>query len=233
MIQHSIKGLLFDKDGTLFDYQTTWGPWAENFISEVSDGDVKIAHQIATTLGFNQDKGRFLPTSKFIAGTTEEVLEVVLSAIPSMSINTLEKIYFDSTAKATLSPPVPLKPLLHQFKRNKIKIGVATNDHETTAINHLSRANIKEDFDFIVGYDSGFGSKPEPGMLNAFCNTTGLKSHEIAMVGDTLHDLEAGQRANMLTIGVLTGMATREELETKATVVLNHIGEIPKTFNLI
>ena len=232
MKQGSIKGLVFDKDGTLFDYQTTWGPWATYFINELSKGDPQLAKLIADALEFDRDAGKFRPHSHFIAGTTEQVLEVVLSAMPSMSRETLEKFYYESTASAELSPPVLLAPLFERFKQNGIKIGVATNDHEATAISHLDKASIKSYFDFIAGFDSGYGVKPEPGMLNGFCTSTALQPSEVAMVGDSLHDLEAGKRAGMTTIGVLTGMAKKEELATQATVVLNHIGEIPNWLDL-
>ena len=47
------------------------------------------------------------------------------------------------------------------------------------------------------------------------------------MVGDSAHDLLAGKAANMRTIGVLTGVAKKDELMEYTNIVLNHIGEIP------
>jgi phosphoglycolate phosphatase len=47
------------------------------------------------------------------------------------------------------------------------------------------------------------------------------------MVGDSLHDLQAGASAGMRRIGVLTGLAPREELHPHADVVLPNIGHIP------
>ena len=47
------------------------------------------------------------------------------------------------------------------------------------------------------------------------------------MVGDSTHDLDAGKAAGMVTIGVLTGPAPREELAPFADVVLDSIAEIP------
>ena len=47
------------------------------------------------------------------------------------------------------------------------------------------------------------------------------------MVGDSTHDLLAGQAAGMRTIGVLTGPAPHDELAPHADVVLADIGKIP------
>lgn len=92
--------------------------------------------------------------------------------------------------------------------------------------------NIIECFDFISGCDSGFGAKPEPGMLHGFSNAMGLHPSEVAMVGDSTHDLKAGRAAGMVNIGVLTGPAVTEDLAPYADIVLRDIGEIPEWLGL-
>lgn len=230
--QKSIQGLLFDKDGTLFDYQTTWGPWAQKFIAHLAKGNASLEETLASAFEFDLAAGRFLPHSHFIADTPEQVFDSVLSVVPEMSHDELEAIYYESTEQAALVSPVPLAPLLELFSSHGIKLGVATNDHEEAAHRQLRSAEVATHFDFIAGFNSGFGAKPESGMQHAFCAATGLKPENVAMVGDSTHDLESGRRANMPTIGVLTGPATREELTPHATVVLNHIGEIPEWLNM-
>jgi len=229
--RQNIKGLLFDKDGTLFDYHSTWGPWAYGFINSLANGDLQLAKIIANALEYDPISHSFRPESQFIAGTTDQVLQTIHSAMPNLSLDQLEQRYRESTAQATLNPPVSLAPFLKTLKQSGKKIGLATNDHEATAYSHLQKAGVVEYFDFIAGFDSGFGAKPDPGMQHGFCKTTGLQPNEIAMVGDSLHDLVSGNRAGMITIGVLTGVAKREELETHASVVLKHIGEIPAWLN--
>ena len=34
-----ISGVIFDKDGTLFDFNATWGAWAETMIAAETAGD--------------------------------------------------------------------------------------------------------------------------------------------------------------------------------------------------
>ncbi|MEM7090648.1 MAG: HAD-IA family hydrolase, partial [Pseudomonadota bacterium] len=88
-------------------------------------------------------------------------------------------------------------------------------------------AGIREHFDFIAGYDSGHGFKPGPGQLLAFAAHVGVDPSRVAMVGDSLHDLQAGRAAGMVTIGVLTGLAGADVLAPMADVVLPDIGHIP------
>jgi phosphoglycolate phosphatase-like HAD superfamily hydrolase len=52
---------------------------------------------------------------------------------------------------------------------------------------------------------------------------------ELAVAGDTASDVESGLRAGAgLVAGVLTGSASRDELErAKAPVILDTIGDLP------
>ena len=111
-----------------------------------------------------------------------------------------------------MSEAVPLRPLLAALRGQGLRLGVATNDSETPARQHLANHGITDCFDFISGYDSGHGAKPGPGMCLAFARQLGLDPSRVAMVGDSRHDLEAGRAAGMRVVAVLTGIARREDL---------------------
>ena len=64
-------------------------------------------------------------------------------------------------------------------------------------------------------------------MLTAFCALTGIPPAACAMIGDSTHDLDSGRAAGMTTIAVLTGLATRADLEPHADVVLDDISALP------
>jgi len=55
-----------------------------------------------------------------------------------------------------------------------MQVGVVTNDSEHTTKQHLEAAGVLPLFDFISGYNSGHGSKPDPGPLLAFCASQNL-----------------------------------------------------------
>lgn len=59
--------------------------------------------------------------------------------------------------------------------------------------------------------------KPYAGIVEEALALTGLQKHELAMVGDRLYtDIATGKNFGMLSILVLTGEATREDLKTSA-----------------
>jgi len=62
-----IKGIIFDKDGTLFDFNATWGTWARGMLAAETAGDAKAFVALAPALGDDTDEGRFRPESIVIA----------------------------------------------------------------------------------------------------------------------------------------------------------------------
>jgi len=160
---HRIKGLLFDKDGTLFDFHKTWGVWTAGFIREIAAGPAEAA-ALGVALGFDADTLSFTPESVVIAGTPDDNIDAISSVLGSVDRDAMRARILKSSANAPLAPAVPLGPLLELFEAAGIVLGVATNDSESVARAHLEQAGVVERFVFIAGFDSGYGAKPAPGM---------------------------------------------------------------------
>jgi phosphoglycolate phosphatase len=87
---------------------------------------------------------------------------------------------------------------------------------------------VLQQFEFLAGYDSGHGVKPEAGMVLAFCEAMGFDVGSVVVVGDNRHDIEMGRNAGAgLCVGVLTGTSTRPDLEDIADVVFDDINALP------
>lgn len=221
-----IRAILFDKDGTLFDFRATWDAWAAGLVSRLSGGDASLARAIGAAMGFDTEAGRFDPDSPVIAGTPGEVvaaLHPLVGGDPEM----LERTLNEEAANAPQVEVVPLAPLLGRLRGAGLALGVATNDAEAPARAHLGVAGVTGLFDFIAGWDSGHGAKPGPGQCLAFARSRGLDPASVVMVGDSLHDLHAGQAAGMRRVAVLTGPAGADTLAPHADAVLDNIGALP------
>lgn len=221
-----IDGLLFDKDGTLFDFRVSWGRWAQDFLSRIAM-DAAHARRLGRAIGFDLDSGAFAPDSPVIAATAADIAAALAPELSGVTVEDLTDRIDASASQAPMSEAVPLRPLLSALRAGGLRLGVATNDSEAPARQHLANHGITDCFDFISGYDSGHGAKPGPGMCLAFARQLGLEPSRVAMVGDSRHDLDAGRAAGMRTIAVLTGIAKREDLAPHADVVLADIGAIP------
>lgn len=222
-----IRGLVFDKDGTLFDFHRTWSAWAAALIRELTGADPARAAALAEALAFDLENASFLPGSPLIAGTMDVLIEAVLAVEPDTDEAGLRALVLAETAAISPVEAVPLAPLLDRLVAEGYVLGIATNDAEMPARAHLAAVGVLDRFAFIAGYDSGHGAKPGPGMLDAFRAKTGLSAPACAMIGDATHDLASGRAAGMATVGVLTGLATADDLADLADVVLPSIAELP------
>ena len=77
-----VRGVLFDKDGTLFDFQRSWSGWAEDVLIDLSDGSPDTFSSLAALISYNIDKKSFSPDSLAIAGTLSEVAEALALGLP-------------------------------------------------------------------------------------------------------------------------------------------------------
>ncbi len=224
----TFDGLLFDKDGTLFDFRATWAAWSLRVLSELAGQDRALLLRLGDAIGFDVATLNFAPDSSVIAHTAPEIALDLLPHLPTgADAAALVDRMNALAAEAEPVPAVPLRPLFEAFRERGLRIGLVTNDAETPARLHLAHAGIESYFDFVAGFDSGHGAKPEPGPLLAFCRAEGLDPARVVMVGDSRHDLMSGRAAGMRVIGVLTGIAKREELLPFADSVLPDIGHLP------
>lgn len=228
----TISAILFDKDGTLFQFGATWEAWASAFLRRATQGDDARAHRLGEAIGFDLAAGRFHPDSIVIAGTPAEIADAMAPHLPHMSRNAVIDMLNEEAETAPQSEAVPLMPYLQALRASGMRLGVATNDAETPALAHLNAAGVVACFDFVAGFDSGYGAKPAPGQLLAFTRAVDVLPAQVAMVGDSTHDLIAGRNAGMTTVGVLTGMAGAEDLDPFADVVLPDIGHLPRWLGL-
>lgn len=233
------KGIVFDKDGTLIDFNTTWSPTYHFASLELAKGDQTLATELLTQHGYDAINQRFMGGSLLAAGNNKEIAEAWSKQLPDTHINSDSNLECEALANRLHdifaeqgrinAAAVPnLKLVLQQLKKSGLKLGVATADSYQGILNTLDAFDVIKDFDFLCGYDSGHGTKPEAGMVLAFCQSQSLNPAEVIVVGDNSHDIEMGRNANAaLCVGVLTGTSTRDELEKIADVVLDDIRELP------
>lgn len=222
----AIKGLLFDKDGTLFDFEKTWNSWTSKILTEVSKQSNVSISALADAIDFDLKTGKLLPQSIVIAGTHRQVTAALHTKLSNWDFEHLESYLLDYVIETRQYEVVPLQKYFRKLKSEGLLLGVMTNDAERGAQAHLAAAGILDLLDFVAGSDTGFGCKPAPEPLLAFAKITGLKPDEIAMVGDSLHDLQAAQAAGMMRVAVLTGVATEDELKKHADLVLPSIANL-------
>ncbi|PBB27128.1 HAD family hydrolase [Mesorhizobium sp. WSM4307] len=226
-----IKGILFDKDGTLVDFNATWLGVADFMAMDAADGDRWKADRLLAAAGFDFANRRFKPDSIFASGTNMDVVELWFPRLSDedqmLAVARFNEI--TSVQGSTMAVALPgIVDTLAVLHKRSYRLGVATNDSTSGAEKTLVTLGVAQLFDAAYGYDAVANPKPAPDTIQAFCDLTGLKSAEIAMVGDNRHDLEMARAGGCgLAVGVLSGTGTRESLAGIADVVLDSVADLP------
>ncbi|RWE79926.1 MAG: HAD family hydrolase [Mesorhizobium sp.] len=226
-----IKGILFDKDGTLVDFNATWLGVADFMAMDAAEGDRWKADRLLAAAGFDFVSKRFKPDSIFASGSNMDVVELWFPRLSDEDQMHAVSRFNEITSVQGSSMAVALPGVLDSLRAlhtRSYRMGVATNDSTSGAEKTLATLGIAQLFDAAFGYDAVANPKPAPDTVIAFCDLTGLKPGEIAMVGDNRHDLEMARAGGCgLAVGVLSGTGTRDSLAPMADVILDSVADLP------
>jgi phosphoglycolate phosphatase len=223
----NIRGVIFDKDGTLFDFQSTWGIWTAQVLARIAGSDEALLQQLAEALGYDTQTRRVQPGSVIVAATPMDIAAVVKDCIPALSQTQICDWLNEEAKTAPQVLVTDLHRLTAELRRINLGLCVMTNDAETPARAHLASVQASDLFDFVIGSDSGFGAKPQAAPLLALADKMEIPAAACVMVGDSTHDLRAGRAAGMRAVAVLTGLAEADELAPLADAVLPDVSHLP------
>jgi len=229
-VSEQIAGILFDKDGTLIDFEATWFPAyraaAERLVREVGGRGTGPVHDLLMVGGCDPLAGTFRPASVLASGSNAQIASLWAAECEVDDVRWVEGLLVEEFGPfaSRPAPVMDLKGLFRRLRARGLALGVATMDSEALARDALEALGLSGLLDFVCGADSGFGIKPDSGMVEAFCHSTGMLPNRVAVVGDAPHDLRMGQTAGAgLTIGVLSGTSPMSVLEPHADAVLESI----------
>ena len=226
----NIKGLLFDKDGTLIDFSASWLQPMKDVTGLIAAhaGRADLKMELLVDGGYEPENDSWAKDSAIAFETSETIYkrwacitspELIESLMPE-----IQAIIYDSLAKAV--PVVEDMTGLFNRLTRYYTLGVASMDDEINVRQTLNGLGLHEHLSFYCGADSGFGIKPGPGMVFAFCEQAKLAPEQVAVVGDAAHDLKMASTAGALAIGVLSGASSEETLSEHADILISDIGDL-------
>ena len=194
------KACIFDLDGTL---------------AFTLDSMAIVANQVLTELGLRE-----LPTEKFkyyCGDGADMLVRRCLEDAGDPQLNHYEearKMYrerFDQDPLYKVSVYPHMMEALNALKEAGVKIAVCSNKP------HIASVKVVEElfgdlFDVVIGQSSQIRRKPAPDEPLKAAQIMNVKPEECMYFGDTGTDMQTGKAAGMLTVGVLWGYRTKDEL---------------------
>ncbi|MGF1870569.1 HAD family hydrolase [Photobacterium indicum] len=236
-----IKGLLFDKDGTLLEFHQMWLRVAQGVAA-----DIKAMYVVNKTINTTEVQlleaigvfGEYVDNHGLLASNPVEDTALAWYEILQPQCDLSE---FTAVVKSRFNAQVEDNPELVQtlpgvkdklikLKQKGFKLGIATADTRDSTLYSLKLAGLTELFDYIGFSDGDIEPKPAPALLLGFCQQCDIQPEQVVMFGDTVSDMEFGANAGARKVGVLTGTATESELLPYADVVLASVADFELTF---
>lgn len=205
-----IKAIIYDKDGTLMQFDAFWVPIARAAIKQIvndsaasvgaiSDG---IVNEIERKIGIN---GNTADTHGILCGGTYSQFAAVITRVLQNSGGTdksidryaVEKALFANIGEGKILPPCDnLRKKLEDAKK-RARLFVVTTDDRTITEVCLEKLGIRDLFDEVYCDDGKIPHKPDPFAALDIAKKYGLKKKEIFMVGDTATDRDFADNAGI------------------------------------
>jgi phosphoglycolate phosphatase len=229
---YPVKAILFDKDGTLIEFNDTWHALYLKLAMEVSGHVRSTAEALLMRGGYDALTHCFAEGSQLAAGTTPGIVRLWLPDASEVEFVHWCKRLNNAFIEEGPLAAVPVKGLVETLTclhAKGIKLAVVTNDLAEAAERTMQRLSINHLFSAILGYDSVPNPKPAADPVLKFCRDHNCHPSEVLVAGDNHHDIEMARNAGAgYAIGVLTGTGSRETLARNADAILNSIADLPE-----
>ncbi len=119
-----------------------------------------------------------------------------------------------------VAPMDGARQLIEELRRRGHTVVLASSAKEKEVEHYLDLLDARELADDWTSSADVEETKPEPDLVHAALKKAGAEPDDAVMIGDTPWDVEAARRADVDTIGVLTGGFSLKELEESGAVAV-------------
>ena len=223
MLNNKPSAVLFDLDGTIADTALDLAATLNHLLT--TSGRNEIHHdRVRNMVG----EGARALIIKGFEYNNEELTDQEVEVLHDEYINYYRSHIADKTV---LFPNVFIT--LETLVRQNIPLAICTN--KSIELTHLLLKQLKI-FDFFTAVtcgDSFSYKKPDPRHLITTCKLMKADPKQAVMVGDSINDIEAAKKANMLSVGVSFGYTLTPINELSPNIIINHFNEFFDALNKV
>ena len=229
----SVKAVIFDKDGTVLDFDAFWLPVAVKatnlILSKLSAEEVpteEILESMGVVGGVASIKGSLcFGTYRDMA---EDMNKVFKAYGYDFDVDELTKLTVDAYHKSTNAGEIKptsenIEEVMQMLKGREIKIILVTSDGPAVTEECLKGLGIDKYFDMVFTDDGTHPNKPDPYIINKLCQDYGFDKSEVVMVGDTLSDMKFAENGGIRSVGLAKSEDNKAILFEKTNTVIPDI----------
>ena len=229
-----IKGILFDKDGTLIDFYSVWGEAAYTVAERLckNHGVPESQGEVLKVLGV--EDGRVDPEGslawKSYAGIAQDLAPMLGPALDVEGLTReITRDFFEEVAVKRTEYPTftDLPQLMEDLRRQGIRIGLATTDEPLSTQICMETLKIDGFISFWGTVRPGLPEKPDGRLIRLAAEEWRIEPSEIAVVGDTPNDMRFASDGGAVGIAVLSGTGGRKALEPLADYIIDSVADLP------
>ncbi len=228
--------IIFDKDGTLIDFDAFWVAVSHKALDSVLD-ELSMTKEIVCEIleAFGVHNGVTSIDGVLCKGTYEQMGHIVYDILQrygcESSCDEVTKLVIDaynqnSDAGEVKPTCAHLADVLRELKAQGKKLAVVTTDNELITRKCLASLGILELFDKIYTDDGINPTKPDPYCAFDFCRFCGVDKDKMLMVGDTLTDVRFAKNAGISAIGLARSEENRAILAEHTDTVIRDMSEL-------
>lgn len=228
--------IIFDKDGTLLDFDAFWVTVSVNALKSVLQ-QLKMEQvplcELTEALGVHNGvtdingvlcKGTYAEIGKILHGILQKY---GCTASCDRVIRLTLQAYNQNADTGVIKPTCPdLAATLARLKSRGKKLALVTTDNETITRKCLCELGIISYFDKLYTDDGKTPQKPDPYCANAFATFAGVSKDRLVMVGDTMTDMHFAKNAGIRAIGVAKNEENKGVLAPYADAVIAQISQL-------
>jgi phosphoglycolate phosphatase len=232
------QAIIFDKDGTLIDFDLMWGNWTLQLADRLHDStQLDVCQALCECYGYDLARRKILSDGKLTCTPMWRLRELMVEVVTALGMPLTDAS--GAVAKAwhvpdpvTLARPLTdLQKLFTNIHRLGIKIAIATTDDRDPTRGMLEALDIKHLVATMVCADDGIPAKPAPDMLTRICRSLNVDPCNVIVVGDTVADLQMARSAGAgYAIGVLSGVGSLATLTPLADLLIDTIDTLQESF---
>jgi phosphoglycolate phosphatase len=228
------QAIIFDKDGTLIDFDAMWGGWVVYLAEQLYlVSGLAVREPLCQAMGYDEAHNKVLADGKLAASPMGLLYRLTIEVVQSCGLSAREASIAVEQAWSVPNPVTLAKPftdtraLFRRFHHMGMKLAIATSDDRTPTQATLEALHIEEFVSAMVCADDGIEAKPAPDMVFAICERIHISPQNVILVGDTTADLRMGRAAGVgRVVGTLSGVSNANDLAPFADVLIGSIDEL-------